>query len=99
MFLTEAYEGRELIEKCPLVLWKEKVQNLIGYRGKKKKIECFSEMSDMEADQVSRNSDSEDESIALDGENKESGDEFEDGLEMGDSDMEIGEVCSEYKGC
>ncbi|KAK7342482.1 hypothetical protein VNO80_25436 [Phaseolus coccineus] len=39
VFLTEAYEGSELIEKCPLVLWKEKVLGLVGYRGRKKKFE------------------------------------------------------------
>ncbi|OMO67053.1 hypothetical protein CCACVL1_20823 [Corchorus capsularis] len=48
VFLTEAYEGSELIEKCPLVLWKEKVLSLVGYRGKKKGIPTFSDLSDME---------------------------------------------------
>ncbi|CAJ1972189.1 unnamed protein product [Sphenostylis stenocarpa] len=48
VFLTEAYEGSELIEKCPLVLWKENVLGLVGYRGRKKKFEVCSEGSDME---------------------------------------------------
>lgn len=48
VFLTGAYEGRELIHKPPLVLWKEKVLALTGYRGKKKKIETFSDFSDTE---------------------------------------------------
>ncbi|KAK9921497.1 hypothetical protein M0R45_030006 [Rubus argutus] len=43
VFLTEAYEGSELIDKCPLVIWKEKFQSLIGYRGRKK-IETFTDM-------------------------------------------------------
>ncbi|KAL6953609.1 hypothetical protein U1Q18_042917 [Sarracenia purpurea var. burkii] len=30
LFLTKAYDDSELIGKCPLVLWKEKVQNLVG---------------------------------------------------------------------
>lgn len=30
MYLTEAYAGSDPIEKGPLVLWKEKVQGLIG---------------------------------------------------------------------
>ncbi|KAF9586881.1 hypothetical protein IFM89_039906 [Coptis chinensis] len=48
VYLTEAYDGPELIEKCPLVLWKEKVQRLIGYRGRKQDIETYNEFSDME---------------------------------------------------
>ncbi|CAA6658246.1 unnamed protein product [Spirodela intermedia] len=38
VFLTEAYEGSELIDKCPLVCWKEKVLQLTGYRGRRKNI-------------------------------------------------------------
>ncbi|XP_021911224.1 protein ROOT PRIMORDIUM DEFECTIVE 1, partial [Carica papaya] len=48
VFLTEAYEGSELIEKCPLVLWKEKLLSLTGYRGSKKKIPTFDDISEME---------------------------------------------------
>ncbi|KAE8649925.1 hypothetical protein Csa_012822 [Cucumis sativus] len=50
VFLTEAYEGPELIDKCPLVLWKEKVLSHVGYRAKKKKIKTFNDMSEMEED-------------------------------------------------
>ncbi|XP_031401666.1 protein WHAT'S THIS FACTOR 1 homolog, chloroplastic [Punica granatum] len=52
VYLTEAYEGRELIQKPPLVLWKEKVLSLTGYRGKKKQIETFSDFSDTEDEDV-----------------------------------------------
>ncbi|XP_058105774.1 protein WHAT'S THIS FACTOR 1 homolog, chloroplastic-like [Magnolia sinica] len=52
VYLTEAYEGSELIEKCPLVLWKEKIQNLVGYRGRKKRLEMFNEFSDMEDEKL-----------------------------------------------
>ncbi|KAG5040899.1 hypothetical protein JHK85_013375 [Glycine max] len=56
VFLTEAYEGSELIEKCPLVLWKEKVLGLVGYTGRKKKLEvCSDDESDVE-DHDERNS-------------------------------------------
>lgn len=48
VFLTEAYDGPELIDKCPLVLWKEKVSRFVGYRGKKKKIRTFDDLSEME---------------------------------------------------
>ncbi|KAE9462453.1 hypothetical protein C3L33_05667, partial [Rhododendron williamsianum] len=52
VFLNEAYEGSDLIEKCPLVLWKEKVQTLIGYRGRKKKIETHHDFVEMEAEDL-----------------------------------------------
>ncbi|XP_031475644.1 protein WHAT'S THIS FACTOR 1 homolog, chloroplastic [Nymphaea colorata] len=40
-YLNEAYNGSDLIEKCPLVQWKEKLQGLVGYRGRKRRIEMF----------------------------------------------------------
>ncbi|KAF3439509.1 hypothetical protein FNV43_RR17787 [Rhamnella rubrinervis] len=84
VFLTEAYEGSELIEKGPLVLWKEKIQSLIGYRGRKKKIETFSDMSDMEDNGVLQ-SDYENEST------------LEDDLPTDNVEMEIEEVSNAYK--
>ncbi|KAJ0983780.1 hypothetical protein J5N97_002136 [Dioscorea zingiberensis] len=50
VYLTEAYEGCELIEKCPLVLWKEKLLRITGYRGRRKKIGRFDDFSDDEED-------------------------------------------------
>ena len=50
VFLTEAYEGSELTEKCPLVRWKEKVLSLTGYRGRRKNIGVFDQFSNDEAD-------------------------------------------------
>lgn len=97
VFLTEAYEGQELIEKGPLVRWKEKVQRFIGYRGKKKKIECFSEMSDMEEDQGVLERESENESISLQSEKEEAESDLEDGLQTDDAEMEIEEVCTAYQ--
>lgn len=96
VFLTEAYEGSELKEKGPLVLWKEKVQSLIGYRGKKK-FEGFSDASEMEGDDGLVENDSENESISLEHEKEESASDLEDGLSTDDSEMEIGDVCSAYK--
>lgn len=84
VFLTEAYEGPNLIEKGPFVLWKERIQSLIGYRGRKKKIETFSDMSDMEDNGVLR-SDYENEST------------LEDDLPIDNVEMEIEEVSSAYK--
>ncbi|KAG8372365.1 hypothetical protein BUALT_Bualt12G0058700 [Buddleja alternifolia] len=48
VFLNEAYDGSELIEKHPLVVWKEKVLSYVGYRGKKNKIESYEEFSNTE---------------------------------------------------
>ncbi|KAL5728535.1 hypothetical protein ACHQM5_001608 [Ranunculus cassubicifolius] len=52
VYLTEAYNDGELIEKCPLVIWKEKVQRLIGYRGRKRDIKTYNEFSDMDGDNL-----------------------------------------------
>lgn len=95
MFLREAYKDSELIEKCPLVVWKEKVQSLIGYRGKKK-IEAFSDMEDM-ADNGFCESDLESEDIIeLQLEQEEKVDDLEDDSLADDSEMEIEEICSAY---
>ncbi|CAN8252522.1 unnamed protein product [Cochlearia groenlandica] len=48
VFLTEGYEDHELIEKCPLILWKEKLLKFIGYRGRKRDIPTYSDSLDME---------------------------------------------------
>ncbi|BFG32266.1 hypothetical protein CerSpe_185400 [Prunus speciosa] len=95
VFLKEAYEGSELIEKSPLVLWKEKVQSLIGYRGKKK-IETFSDMSDME-DNGFDESQSENEDIDLQIEQEETEGDMEDDSLGDNSEMDIDEVCSAYE--
>ncbi|KAL0290825.1 UNVERIFIED_CONTAM: protein WHAT'S THIS FACTOR 1, chloroplastic [Sesamum angustifolium] len=95
VFLNEAYDGSELIQKHPLVVWKEKVLSLVGYRGKKKKIESFEDLSDME-DKTLLGSDSEDDHVQL-----ELGqDEITHSLECTSttygSEMEIEEVCRAY---
>lgn len=84
VILTEAYERSELIDKGPFVLWKEKVLSLTGYRGKKKKIESFSDMSDME------------DNILLDS-SSERGSTHMQLEKAGTLEMDIGEICSEYK--
>ncbi|KAK4281982.1 hypothetical protein QN277_013418 [Acacia crassicarpa] len=97
VFLTEAYQGSELIEKCPLVLWKEKVQSLIGYRGRKKKIETFSDMSDIECDSLVH-SDSEEESLNVELEQRKTMN-YDDALLSDNSDMDVGEVSNVYQNC
>ncbi|URE44009.1 3-ketoacyl-CoA synthase [Musa troglodytarum] len=57
VFLTEAYDRSELIDKCPLVLWKEKILRLAGYRGRRKRIKNYSDFSDSEDDLIEGNHD------------------------------------------
>lgn len=94
VFLTEAYEGSELVEKCPLVLWKEKVLGLVGYRGRKKKFEVESEGSDVEGC---------DEGLVLEQDDSEVGDlrvqieprgtlDYEDVLLGDETEMDVGEI-------
>lgn len=99
VFLTEGYEDSELIEKRPLVLWREKVLSLSGYRGRKKKIQSFSdlsELSDMEnKDPLEDDSESVNTSIQF--EQAETIGSLEDASFADDDEMEVGEVCSAYK--
>ena len=96
VFLTEAYDGAELIEKCPLILWKEKVQKLIGYRGRKRKIETFEDLTDME-DTSLFEMESENENFDEELERSEVIDGLGDGLLADDVEMDVGEICNAYK--
>ncbi|GAB2224378.1 hypothetical protein Drorol1_Dr00005134 [Drosera rotundifolia] len=95
VFLTEAYDGLELVDKSPLVLWREKVQSLIGYRGKKKKIETFDELSDLEVkDLLDVDSDDESSSEELD-----ESQNIVDELGSDDEEMDLAELDDEYNEC
>ncbi|XP_065861288.1 protein WHAT'S THIS FACTOR 1 homolog, chloroplastic [Euphorbia lathyris] len=96
VFLTEAYEGRQLIEKGPLVAWKEKFLDFVGYRGKKNRIETYNDLSDMEYVNLDEN-DSENESMRTQFEDEETMDGLEDALLVKDHDMELGELGCAYK--
>ncbi|KAI3444173.1 hypothetical protein Pfo_000838 [Paulownia fortunei] len=95
VFLTQAYDGSELIEKHPLVVWKEKVLNLVGYRGKKKKIQSFEDFSDME-DKALCGSDSEDDHVQLELGQDETMHCLVNASDTDGSEMEIEEVCRAY---
>ncbi|XP_039162344.1 protein WHAT'S THIS FACTOR 1 homolog, chloroplastic-like [Eucalyptus grandis] len=96
VFLTGAYEGAELIQKCPLVIKKEKVLSLIGYRGKKKRIETFTDLSDVEDNEFLGGS-SEDGGTPMQLDQIEAISELED-VAVGDSSfMDIHEIDNEYK--
>ncbi|XP_010680499.2 protein WHAT'S THIS FACTOR 1 homolog, chloroplastic [Beta vulgaris subsp. vulgaris] len=96
VYLNEAYAGSELIEKCPLVLWKEKVMNLIGYRGKKKKAASFDEFSDIEDKDLFKN-DSEDEILGMNLEQESAMDGLQENVLVDDAEMDIEELSSAYK--
>ncbi|XP_061374866.1 protein WHAT'S THIS FACTOR 1 homolog, chloroplastic [Gastrolobium bilobum] len=97
VFLTEAYDGSELIQKCPLVLWKEKVLSLVGYRGRKKKFEPYSDISDEEGDDDSLQSDdSEVENLHVQLEQQDTMD-YEDPLLEDNSEMDIGDITCAYQ--
>ncbi|KAK6159077.1 hypothetical protein DH2020_006391 [Rehmannia glutinosa] len=95
VFLNEAYDGSELIQKHPLVIWKEKVLSQVGYRGKKRKVESFDDLSDME-DEVLVGSDSEDDHVQLELRQGETMHCLENDSETDGSEMEIEEVCRAY---
>lgn len=96
VFLTEAYEGSELIEKCPLVVWKEKVLSLTGYRGRKKKIDTFDDLPESEDEDVFESDSDGENHLQIDElSHEETIGDLEKGSE--DSEMEIAEVSSAYK--
>ncbi|KAK7283155.1 hypothetical protein RIF29_12484 [Crotalaria pallida] len=98
VFLTEAYDGSELIEKCPLVQWKEKLLSLVGYRGRKKKFETFSDVEDDDDDDNVglMQSDSEVENLHVQLEQQGTMD-YEDPVLMDDSEMDVGEITCAYQ--
>lgn len=96
VFLTEAYEGSELIKKCPLLLWREKIQRLIGYRGRKQRPKTFNEFSDVEGDDLFGN-DSDSENAITGFDDDESVGTLEDASLTDDAEMEVGEVYDAYK--
>ncbi|XP_078437247.1 protein WHAT'S THIS FACTOR 1, chloroplastic-like [Wolffia australiana] len=91
VFLTEAYEGSELIYKCPLVLWKEKILSLTGYRGRRKNIGMFDRSNDNEGYDI-LGDDNEDEMDVMHSSDSEVISSMEDSLFMDDSVMELPEL-------
>ncbi|KAB5553044.1 hypothetical protein DKX38_010355 [Salix brachista] len=91
VFLTEAYEGQELINKCPLVDWREKLLSLVGYREKKKKILTFGDLSDLEDSGLIESS-SEHENISMHLGHEDTMAGVEDDLLAGNDEMNIGEI-------
>lgn len=86
VFLNEAYEGSELIDKCPLYVWKEKILSLTGYRGRRNRIERYFDHSDSEDIIFGEDDESSNKNILR----------VEDSGE--DSEMDVGELLGAYEG-
>ncbi|CAI9097057.1 OLC1v1033354C1 [Oldenlandia corymbosa var. corymbosa] len=96
VFLNEAYEGSELIEKHPLIVWREKVDKYIGYRRKKSPFMGLEYLSEME-DKDLLESDSEHDSISVESEQKDAMHNFNDVSSSDSSEMEIEEIYAAYE--
>ncbi|KAH6835413.1 Ubiquitin carboxyl-terminal hydrolase family protein [Perilla frutescens var. hirtella] len=94
-FLNEAYHGSELIQKHPLILWREKVLSQVGFRGKKKRIETFADISDLD-EKALVGSDSEDDHTELHFGKDEAMHCLEDASDTDGSEMDVKGVCREY---
>ncbi|EOA20639.1 hypothetical protein CARUB_v10000951mg [Capsella rubella] len=93
VFLTEGYEGPELIDKCPLILWKEKLLKFTGYRGRKRDIPTYSDTFDMqERDLMEIGSGDENLSVEF-----EKADDDDDDMGTDDDEMDIDEVNDAYE--
>lgn len=91
VFLTEAYNGDELIEKSPLVLWKEKVLRITGYRGRRKRSQVFNQSSEVEEhDLFGGDLDSENTFVEIDDE--ENVDTLRGVSLSDDSEMDVGDL-------
>lgn len=90
VFLTEAYDGTELVKKAPLVRWKEKVLQLTGYRGKNKNIGKVHESSDSDDNLFGGDDDD-----ILNVESEDSDDVLDDGTLADDDEMDLGDL-SDY---
>ncbi|MQM11672.1 hypothetical protein Taro_044580, partial [Colocasia esculenta] len=95
VFLTEAYEGSELIDKCPLVLWKEKVLRLTDYRGRRRNIGDFNQFSDVEGCNLF-DDDTNDEINVVELDDKGIIAKMPDVSFTDDSEMELGELYEAY---
>jgi hypothetical protein len=87
VFLTEAYDGTELVKKAPLVRWKEKVLQLTGYRGKNKNIGKVYESSDSDDNLFGGDDDD-----ILNVETEDSDDVLDDGTFADDDEMDLGDL-------
>ncbi|KAL6660222.1 hypothetical protein ACP70R_002344 [Stipagrostis hirtigluma subsp. patula] len=92
VFLTEAYDGTELIEKCPLVRWREKVLQLTGYRGRIKNLGKIDASSDSEDYLFGVDGATGDDGAVLDVDSENSDDTLDDLSISDDSEMDLGDL-------
>ncbi|GJN08886.1 hypothetical protein PR202_ga26846 [Eleusine coracana subsp. coracana] len=92
VFLTEAYDGTELIEKCPLVRWREKVLQLTGYRGRIKNLGKLGKSSNSDDYFLGVDGASSDDDAILDVESEHSDDVLDDPSISDGSEMDVGDM-------
>ncbi|KAG0492320.1 hypothetical protein HPP92_005718 [Vanilla planifolia] len=95
VFLTEAYEGSQLINKCPLVLWKEKILSLTGYRGRKRGAKVFNEFCELD-DTDLFDGELDDQNSFSSFEPEENMGTLSDPSQAEDSEMEVRDLFDEY---
>jgi hypothetical protein len=93
VFLTEAYDGTELVDKHPLVRWREKVLQLTGYRGRIKNLGKLGKSSDSEDYFLGFDGAcSDDDDAVLDVESEHSDDILDDPSISDVSEMDLGDM-------
>jgi hypothetical protein len=93
VFLTEAYDGTELVDKRPLVRWREKVLQLTGYRGRIKNLGKLGKSSDSEDYFLGFDGAcSDDDDAVLDVESEHSDDILDDPSISDVSEMDLGDM-------
>lgn len=91
VFLTEAYDGTELIDKCPLVRWREKLLQLTGYRGRMKNLGKFDDASSDSEEYLLDGGGGDDDDV-LDIESENPDDMLDGGSVSDDSEMDLGDT-------
>lgn len=97
VFLNEPYEGSDLVEKHPLLSWRQKVLSLVGYRRKKEKREVLDGLD--EGDDISLFESDSEEGYGVQfvrDEDEEMSGVDNDSIES-DHEMEIEEIYDAYK--
>uniref|UniRef100_A0A0A9C548 PORR domain-containing protein n=1 Tax=Arundo donax TaxID=35708 RepID=A0A0A9C548_ARUDO len=92
VFLTEAYDEKELTDKCLLVRWREKVLQRTGYRGRLKNLGTFGSSSDSEDYLLGGDGASGDDDAVLEVESENSDGTLDDCSISDDSEMELGDM-------
>ncbi|KAL1547341.1 protein WHAT'S THIS FACTOR 1, chloroplastic-like [Salvia divinorum] len=95
-FLNEAYDRSELVQKHPLVVWRENVLSHVGFRGKKKRIETSADISDSDEKALFMSGSEDDDHIALQLGLEEKMHSLDDASDSNESEMDVEVVRGQY---